>query len=86
MPDEIDMLEDAAFENEMTEMGEDQPRLLRFIATQQHKTSKVLVNHGKRIKRLENTNKKVIGGIGGVGALIATGIMAALDYILKRGA
>ena len=86
MPDEIDMLEDAEFENQINAMGDDQPALIKFVARQQFATGKVLVSHGKRIKRLENTNKKVIGGIGGIGALIATGIMAALDYILKRGA
>ena len=82
---EIDMLEDAEFENQITEMGDDQPRLLRFVATQQFKTGKVLIDHGKRIKRLEKQNKKVMGAVGGASAILATAITATIDYFLKRG-
>ncbi|MCH8265464.1 MAG: hypothetical protein IIC10_08710 [Proteobacteria bacterium] len=43
MPDEIDMLEDAAFENQISAMGDDQPALIKFVAWQQYRTGKVLV-------------------------------------------
>ena len=52
MPEEIDMLEDAEFENQINEMGDDQPALIKFVARQQFATSKVLVSHGKRIRSL----------------------------------
>ncbi len=82
---EIDMLEDAEFENQITAMGDDQPALIKFVARQQFSTGKVLIDHGKRIKSLEGKNKKVIGVVGGAGALIATAVAAALDYFLRRG-
>ncbi len=84
MAEELDMLEDAEFENQMTEMGEDQPRLLRFIATQQFTTSKVLVDHGRRIKKLEGRNNKIMGIIGGAGAVIATTFIETLNYFMRR--
>ena len=84
MPDN-DMLRDAEFENQITEMGDDQPRLLRFVATQQFQASKVLMDHGKRIKSLEGQNKKLFGIVGGGSALIASAITATIDFLLKRG-
>ena len=82
---EIDMLEDAEFENQITAMGDDQPALIKFVARQQFSTSKVLVDHGKRIKSLESKNKKMMGAVGGAGAILATAITATLDHFLKRG-
>ena len=80
-----DMFDDLEFENEITEMGDDQPRLLRFVATQQFKTSKILVDHSKRINSLENKNKKVMGFVGGASAVFATAVTATLNYFLGRG-
>ena len=82
---EIDMLEDAEFENQITAMGDDQPALIKFVARQQFSTSKVLVDHGKRIKSLEKKNKKMFGIVGGAGAILATTVTATLDYFLRRG-
>ena len=81
---DIDMLEDAEFENEINELGDNQLGLIKFVARQQFTTSKVLIDHGKRIKSLEKQNKKVMGGIGVFGAIIATAITATLDYFIKR--
>ena len=84
MANNIDMLEDAEFENQISAMGDDQPALIKFVARQQFSTSKVLVSHGRRIKKLENKNKKVMGAVGGLSAFFATAITATLDYFLRR--
>ena len=84
MPDEIDMLEDAEFENQINAMGDDQPALIKFVARQGFATSKVLVKHGKRIKSLENKNKKVMGFIGGASAIFATAVTATLNYFIGK--
>ena len=86
MPDEIDMLEDAEFENQMAEMGEDPIALTKFVARNQYQSSKVVNSNVKRIRRLEKQNKKVFGIVGGAGAILATAITASIDYLLRRGA
>ena len=84
MADEIDMLEDAECENQINAMGDDQPALIKFVARQQSTTGKVLVAHGKRIRKLEGQNKKTMGLIGAAGAVLATAIAAFLDYFVRR--
>ena len=81
MPDN-EMLEDAEFENQMTAMGEDQLALTKFVARQQYQSGKVVGSNVKRIKRLEKQNKKVFSAVG----IMSAGIVAALDYLLRRGA
>ncbi len=81
---ENEMLTDLEFENQINALGDDQPALIKFVARQQYDTSKVLVKHDKRIKRLEGQNKKAFGAVGGASAIIASGIVAALDYLLRR--
>lgn len=83
MPDK-DMLDDLEFENQINALGDDQPALIKFVARQQFDSSKILVDHGKRIKSLESKNKKLMGAVGGTGAIIATAVTAAIDYVLKR--
>ncbi len=85
MPDDIDMLDDLEFENQINAMGDDQPALIKFVARQQFSTSKVLVSHGRRIKKLEGKNKKLMGAVGGIGALLATATAAVFDYFMKKG-
>ncbi len=80
MPDN-EMLQDAEFEIRMEEMGEDPVALTKFGLRQQFATSKVLFDHGKRIKRLEKQNKKVFSAVG----IISAAIVATLDYFLRRG-
>ena len=84
MPDSNGMLGDMDFEQKLNDLGNDEPELIRFIARQQFSTSKVLVDHGKRIKSLENKTKKMMGAVGGAGAIFATAVTATLDYFLKR--
>ncbi len=79
MPEEIDMLEDAEFENQINEMGDDQPALIKFVARQQFATSKVLVSHGKRIRSVEKQNKKMFGAVG----LVSAAIVATIDYFIR---
>ena len=81
---DINMLDDLEFENQINAMGDNQPELIKFVARQQFTTGKVLVDHGKRIKRLENKNNKVMGAVGGASAILATAITATLDYLLRR--
>ncbi len=85
MPNEIDMLEDVEFENQINALGDDQLALIKLVARQQFSTGKVLISHGKRIKKLEGQNKKVFGIVGGAGAILASAIVATLDYIFRRG-
>jgi len=81
---EIDMMEDAEFEMQITAMGDDQPALLKFVARQQFSVGKIVVSHGRRIRTLEKRNKKVMGIIGGSGAILATAVVAAIDFFLHR--
>ena len=85
MADEIDMLTDMDFEQKLNDLGNDEPELIRFIARQQFSSSKVLLSHGKRIKKLENRNKKTIGIVGAAGVILATIVTATIDYFLRRG-
>ena len=85
MPDNNGMLDDLEFENQINELGDDQPALIKFVARQQFSTSKVLIDHGRRIKSLEGKNKKMMGAVGGASAFVATVITATIDYFLKRG-
>ena len=84
MADEIDMLEDAEFENEMKAMGEDQLALIQYNTRQTFKISKVVVSHESRIKAVEKRDRKVMGFVGGASAIFATAIAATLDYFLRR--
>lgn len=84
MASEIDMLENMEFEERLNDLGDDEPELIRFIARQQFATSKVLVNHGRRIKKVEGQSKRTMGIIGGVGAVIATAFIQTLNYLLGK--
>ncbi len=84
MPDN-EMLEDLEFENQITAMGDNQTELIKFVARQQYSSGKTVASLGKRVKSLENKNKKTMGAVGGVSAVVAGIIVAAVDYFLKRG-
>ena len=84
MPDSDGMLGDMEFETKLNDLGENQPELIRFIARQQFTTGKVMIAHGKRIKKLESQNKRAMGIIGGIGAVIATAFIQTLNYLLGR--
>ncbi len=82
--DEINMLEDAEFENQMNALGDDQPALIKFVARQQFATSKVLITHGRKIKALERRSNRTMGIIGGTGTLIGAVIASIFEYFIKR--
>lgn len=84
MADEIDMLEEAEFENQINAIGDDSTALTKFVAWQQFRASKVMLSHGKRIRKLEQANRKTFGIVGAVAAILATAVVAAIDYLLKR--
>ena len=82
---ENDMLDDLAFENKLTDMEDDLPTLIKFLAREQRSTGKVLVSYGKRIKKIEQRNYRFFGYIGAAGAILGTAITATLDYLIRRG-
>jgi hypothetical protein len=43
-----------------------------------------MLSHGKRIRKLEQANRKTFGIVGAVAAILATAVVAAIDYLLKR--
>lgn len=84
MPNEIDMLDDLEFENQINAMGDDQPALIKFVAWQQYRASKVTASHGKRIKHLEDRNKKVLASTAGLGTIIGGIIITLYNYFAGR--
>ncbi len=79
-----DMLEDMEFESRLTELGDDQPALIKFVAREQYSVSKILISHEKRITKVEKANKKVFGIVGIVSAGFATVVIAIIDYFVRR--
>ena len=80
----IDMLEDAEFENQIDAMGDDQLKLIKFVARQQFSVSKIVVSQGKRIRTLEKRDKKFMSIISGISALFATAVTATINYFMNR--
>ena len=77
-------LDDVNFENQITELGDNQLELIKFVARQQYSASKVLVSHDKRLNKLEARDRKAFGISGGIGGLIGAGIAGFIDYLLRR--
>ena len=77
-------LDDMEFEAKLDDLGDNEPELIRFIARQQFSTSKVLMDHSRRIKSLEKKNKKAMGVVGASGAILATAAAAFIDYIMGK--
>lgn len=82
MPDNF--LSDMEFEQRLTDMGDNQLELIRFVARQQYQMSKLCPVHSKKIKDLENRTKKEIGTTGGIGAILGVAIASVIDYLLRR--
>ncbi len=78
------MLSDMEFEHKLVEMGNDQPALLRFVARESWKASKLAQDHGKRLTKIEarDSNALTIGG--GVGGVIAAALSAFIYWILSK--
>jgi len=76
------MLNDLEFESKIKTMADRE--LLEFTARQVFSVSQLCPTHHKRIKSLENRDKKNFAITGGVGAIIGTVLASALDYLLRR--
>ena len=82
---ENEMLEDLEFENEMTEMGDDQLKLVKFSLRQQNKSNKLVASHGRRIRSLEKKNFRLFGFVGLAGAFLGSAFVTIIDYLFGRG-
>jgi len=78
------ILSDMDFEQHLSEMGDNQLELIKFVARQQYQMSKRCPVHDKQIRALQNRTKKEIGASGGVGAFIGVIIAGVADYFLRR--
>ena len=77
-----EMLEDMEFEKHLTDL--DDRGLMEFTARQVYDVNKTVSGHGKRLRTLENRDRKQFGISGGIGGIIASAIYA-LIYFLKGG-
>ena len=78
------VLSDMDFEKHLNEMGDNQPELIRFIARQQWQMSKLCPVHDKAIKNLQNRNRKEMGAIGSLGAILGAAFAGIIDYFVRR--
>ena len=78
------LMQDMEFEQRLNEMGDNQPELIRFIARQQYRMAKLCPVHEKKIKALENKDRKQAGAIGGIGAIIGAIMAGIVDYFMRR--
>ena len=84
MPNDKEILNDMEFESHLAEMGDNQLELIKFVARQQYKMSKLCPIHNKRIKALENKDKKMFGLTGGVGGIIGAIVASIIDYFARK--
>ncbi len=80
-----DMLNDMDFENQMSELGDNLPELVKFVARQAYTTSRLTVSHEKRITDLEGRNNRFFGAVGGISGLLGAAFVKAIDYLVTRG-
>ncbi len=84
MPNGNEFLNDMEFEDRLTELGDDQLELIKFVARQEYETHKVLKAHDKRISLLENRDLKTFSVTSGIGAIIGSGIIIASEFIYNH--
>ncbi len=78
------ILSDMEFEQHLTEMGDNQIELIKFVARQQFTMSTLCPIHSKRIEKLENRTKKELGITNSISAAFGVAIASALDFFLRR--
>ena len=81
MPD-IHILDDAELEERMKSFTDRQ--LSEFTLRQVTVICRQYVAYGKRIKDLEDRDRKTFGLIGGLGAFFGTAVGAAASYIWEK--
>lgn len=77
------MLNDLEFENQLSEMGDNQLELIKFVARQQFTSSKLLAIHDTKIATLESGDRKVSTITGGISGTITGIIIGIIAYFTK---
>lgn len=72
------------FEQHLSNMGNNQIELLKFVARQQWQMGKLCPTHDKWIKALQSRNRKEIGVMGGLGAILGAVFASIADYFIRR--
>lgn len=85
MSNNPNFLNDMEFEKRLSEMGDNQPELIKFVARQQFSSSKTLTTHNSRIAILENGDRKMSGIVGGITGAITGIVIGVLNYLVHRG-
>ncbi len=80
------MLNDLEFENRLTELGDNQLELTKFVARQQFASSKLVALHDTRINSLENGDRKASSIAGGISGTVTAIIIGIINYFtVNRG-
>ena len=80
-------LGDMEFEQRLTELSDNQPELLKFIARQTYTAQKLVSTHDKRLTKIESHERQQLqrsGGIGGITGFCVALIVAVVDYFMRR--
>mgnify|MGYP001574490050 CR=1 FL=1 len=78
------MLNDLEFENQLNDLGDNQPELIKFVARQQFTSSKLLAVHDKKIADLEVGDRKASGIVGGISGTITSTIIGIIGYFTNK--
>ena len=78
------MLDDMEFEQKLNDLGDNQTELIRFIARQQFSSSKIIISHNKRIKVIEEGNKRTSTITGGISGAVTAAIIGVIDYFSRK--
>ena len=77
-----EMLGNLDFEKRIKEM--DDRSLLEFTARQTYDVCQLVSKHDRRLRVVENRDRKFMGTIGGIGGAIGAGIVAAINYFIGK--
>ncbi len=81
------MLSDMEFEQRLTELSDNQPELLKFVARQTYTVQSLVGGQDKRITRLENQERQQLqrnGGIGGIAGFVGAVIVIVINYLVGK--
>lgn len=81
--DELAKARDAHRER-ISELGDNQLELIKFVARQQFTSSRLLAKHDTQIASLETGNRKASGIMGGITGTITGAIIVAINYFTNR--
>ena len=63
--------------------GMENRQLMEFTAKEVYSISVQVTDHQKRIKKLENRNRKEMGLVGTIGGILGVAFASILDYFLR---